>query len=263
MKIIHRYGALAILLSLLPGVARGTSFYAQPFPSTVQETPVIVRGKVGMHYAQWSKDEQGNQRIYTYYELQVSETLKGDAPPQAIMMRELGGEKDGVGLQIAGTAEFQPGEDVVVFLNEKNPEGTFDIHGMMMGKLEVQVDADGDELLRGPSLNLTPGVLHEDSPTPEDPKQKKKWTLSALRQLIQEQKSQQPPSSSKSKASPSPSPVPQPLTEPQDNSSSSAPGLQPSEATESPISRGLLAFFGTIAGVLIGTLTSRFLRRKK
>src|SRR5689334_6400670 len=73
-----------------------TTFYAQPFPETVQQAPIIVRGKTGASYADWSKTGE-NKNIYTYTDLQMTEVLKGKQIGPSILIREMGGQKDGVG----------------------------------------------------------------------------------------------------------------------------------------------------------------------
>lgn len=144
-----------------------TSFYSRPFSETVQEAPVIVRGRVDRSYSDWAKGADGARRIYTFYNVEVTETLKGPEQPATLVMRELGGEKDGVGMQVAGAAHFEPGEDVVTLLSARNSDGTFDVHGLMMAKLDVLKDDAGAEYLSGPALDTT-----------------RKWTLQDLRQLV-------------------------------------------------------------------------------
>ncbi|MGK5083222.1 hypothetical protein WDW37_07930 [Bdellovibrionota bacterium FG-1] len=167
--------------------AWATSFYERPFGETVQDAPVIVRGKVTTTFTDWGRGDDGNKRIYTFWEFQPQEVLKGAGitPNQVLRMREMGGEKDGVGMQVAGSAHFVPGEDVVVFLSEKNTEGSHDIWGMMMGKYNLKKDKNGTEYLVGAGINsLTAPRISDGEEGQDDPKNAKKWTLEALRQLI-------------------------------------------------------------------------------
>ena len=76
-----------------------------------------------MSYPEWGKDSRGTKRIYTFTELQTSEVFKGNASSPSMVIREMGGEKDGVGLNIPGTSRYDRGEDVVVFLRDKNEDG--------------------------------------------------------------------------------------------------------------------------------------------
>ncbi|MCM2279682.1 MAG: hypothetical protein NDJ89_16530, partial [Oligoflexia bacterium] len=137
---------------------------------TVADAPVIVRGRIASSYVEWGKGDDGNRRIYTYYELQPEEVLKGKVAGGALLFRELGGEKDGRGMEVSGASHFEPGEEVVVMLGERNDEGNHDIRGLMMGKLNVRSNGSGKEILEGPALGGS----------------KAEWTLQGLRQLVQE-----------------------------------------------------------------------------
>lgn len=194
------------LLMALPQICGATSFYPQPFPDVVKHTPVIVRGTIGNKTMDWGKDQDSSKQIYTYYELEVNEVLKGSPHGKTITIREIGGEKDGVGLQVAGTAQFTKGEDVVVLANEKNSEGNYGVQGLMMGKLNVQTDADGKEILTGPALTNQEGqgIYDENTPSGQAGLNQKKWTLKALKELIQTQAN---PSTSKQALSQTPMPM--------------------------------------------------------
>lgn len=158
-----------------------TSFIEQPFPDTVQEAPIIVRGKVGKTSANWGKGADGGKRIYTFNDLDVQEVFKGHLDTRSIVIRELGGEKDGIGMQVAGTSYFEPGEDVVVLLSERNSENSYEVRGLMMGKYNLKTDASGKEYLVGP------GIPSSDT---------HQWTLEALREVIQTQANPPAPSPS-------------------------------------------------------------------
>jgi len=234
--------ALALLSGflLLPRPGAATTFFERPFPDTVQEVPIIVRGIVGNSYSNWAANEDGGRRIYTFYDLQVSERLKGTVESKTLLMREIGGEKDGIGMQVAGSAHFDRGEDVVVMLSARNSDGSYDIRGMMMGKFNIEKDEDGKEVLVGGGLSGGHGGHHDDSvrhveghddsgATP-----KPKWTIESLRQLIQTQERQ-------ARQNPSPLPslrrVPDPSPTEQISTDSPAPQLQNSPAEETTVSQ--------------------------
>lgn len=79
---------LFLLLNAISTYA--TSFAPQAFSTTVQQAPVIIRGKIGMTYTDWGEDESGTRRIYTYYELEVTEPIKGQLNSSTLVFRELG-----------------------------------------------------------------------------------------------------------------------------------------------------------------------------
>lgn len=181
-------------------IAQATTFFEQPFPETVEQAPNIVRGRVGMSYSNWAVGSDGTRRIYTYTELLLDETLKGNPSGKTIVIRELGGEKDGVGMRIAGSAQFDRGEEVVVLLNDAGSDGSFDVNGMMMGKYNIERDTNGVEYLVGAGIKETIGEAPESNPEGNHDKHdhndtgsEKKWTLEAFKQLIQKQaKNRQP-----------------------------------------------------------------------
>lgn len=177
------------------GTLWATTFLQRPFPQTVEDAPRIARGKILSKDARWWEGPDGSRRIYTYYEFEISEPLKGDFQVgQSITFREIGGEKDGVGFQIIGAANFQSGDDVVVLLSE--PQGSpefYEIRGLMMGRLGVRKDPDsGEEILEGPAISgdTHPHIreakerhTHEASLAQAS----EKWTLKRLRSLLREQ----------------------------------------------------------------------------
>jgi hypothetical protein len=259
------FTAAALLLLFVPS-AHATTFLDVPFPDAVKDAPVIVHGQVGASAADWSKDGNGSRRIYTFYDVDVSEVLKGDAPTGHIQMREMGGVKDGVGLQVAGASTYQPGEDVVVFLGERNSDGSFDVRGMMMGKYNVVKDANGQAYLSGPGVN--PILAHGHTFHPEDnagsrndTQPAKKWTLEDLRQVIRDQGSAPQGARNTEASAPvhSPAATPPPATPVMEQT---APPLQPSSTQEPPKddrgAPGLLTWLG-LAWVLGVALLGAFL----
>jgi hypothetical protein len=119
------------------------------------------------------------RRLYTFYNVEVSEVLKGPATGPTLIMREMGGEKDGGGMEVAGAAHFQVGEDVVTLLSLPNSDGIYDVHGLMMGKMDVAKNDSGEEFLQGPALELN---IHDENDVGQHSSQT--WTLQNLRKLI-------------------------------------------------------------------------------
>jgi hypothetical protein len=222
------------LAGALPGAA--TTFIEQPFPNLVQDAENIVRGKTGSSHADYAQSEDGAKRIYTFYELRVQEIFKGSVSGSTVLMRELGGEKDGRGMQVPGSAHFQSDEDVVVFLGPRNGDGSHDLRGMMMAKFNLKRDDDGREYLVGPGISSGAGrIVHpEDAAAGQGDTGVKKWTLEALRELVRAQGQAPdvktpPPASSPTPRMQSPA-APAPSAPPAD--SLAAPQLQPPSPEE-------------------------------
>ncbi|MEK6578401.1 MAG: hypothetical protein AABZ55_04170 [Bdellovibrionota bacterium] len=263
---------LAALLACSQALA--TSFYQRPFSETVQDAPQIARGHIGMTYVDWARSPDGTKRLFTYYELTIDEIIKGTISSKSIQMRELGGEKDGIGMQVAGTAKFTRGEDVVVFLGDKNLDSSYDVRGMMMGKYNINIDEKGQETLVGPGLTAPSGsgIVHDDGHAPgqDDTQVQTTWTMEALRQLVRDQGGGKKPSESGVVSSKIPGLK---VTPPKDQGGvnrsppGAAPGLQPTIVEErNPPQSGLLnaftlALIGT--GIFLAWLFFRLLRNKK
>ncbi len=160
-----------IAFFLFSAQAHSTSFDPQPFPDQVEEAPILARGQIGNHFVQWVEEKDQTRRIYTYYEFQVTEVFKGHLP-DGVKIREIGGIKDGEGMEISGTAKFDQGEDVILTLGSENTDGSYSLRGMIMGKFNLSKNETGQEIIVGAGLN-------ENEP----------WRLDSLRKLIRTQES--------------------------------------------------------------------------
>ncbi len=239
--------AWASLILLAPYAARATTFIDRPFPESVKDAPAIVRGLVGKSHAEWASGDDKNQRIYTYYEIAVSEAIKGDVERGPLQIRVMGGEKDGVGMQVSGSPQFSAAEEVVVFLGARNQDRSRDLWGLMMGKFQVIRDPEGKDRLEGPGLGQG------------DSRTQSKWTLASLRKVVAEQDGvREIPVVSKTIAPPA-SPAPE------------APQLQPSPIEGSPvpdaaanpgIPSGIQLLLGCMLGVA-GFLLARWILSSK
>lgn len=191
-----RFRFLILSLALSIPSAFSTSFYERPFPETLKNSSIMARGRIGKSTVDWSTLSDGSKHIFTFTELEVTEVLKGNLKPGLIRMREMGGDKDGVGMVISGTAEFTKGEEVVVFLAEPAPgtnDSSYPLQGMMMGKFTIEKGEDGKEYLRGPALgaSVQPALRGEHAGHDHGGSgPHTQWSLDAVRELIQQQASE-------------------------------------------------------------------------
>ena len=232
-----------VMAALFSSLAHATMFMSVPLPDLVKGAPVIVRGIIGASHPDWVLDPNGGKRIFTFYAFQVEEALKGDIQGGSIQIRELGGEKEGVGMRISGTAEFSPGEDVVVMLGPKNRDGSYDVRGLSSGKFNLEKQPDGRECLSGIALGPESNDEHGHSG------EKCSWDIASLRKIVREQSD-----TPTAKVSPSPLAPRSSLQTGQTGSnqpSSPAPGLQPSPQNEVGTSaRGQLWIVVLVLGLL-------------
>jgi hypothetical protein len=240
------------ILIVFATAAFATEFVPSSLPSQVAQVPIIVRGTIGMSYSDWGSHEGGGRGIFTFYQLQPSEVLKGQVASGAtILFREIGGEKDGMGEEVPGAAQFTRGEDVVVMLGPQNSDGSYDLRGLSSGKFNIVREEDGSESLTSVALSPPP---HEG-----------KWTIADLKKAVRDQAASPSPSASETRVKPAATLSPASSITPQ----VPAPQLQTSAAERSgakghdSILFDALIAFGLIAIGFIGMRIRKAGRPKK
>ena len=196
------------LFALVLGIAQATSFAPREFTETVADAPYIVRGKIGTSSALWAVGGDGVKRIYTYTELAVDEVLRGDISKKTIQVREMGGEKDGIGMDVPGSARFDTGEEVVLFLMPANSDSSYDVKGLMMSKLNVKKDKNGQEYLDGPAIQAQPGKILHDHDAEHLANERPTWSYASFKALVAEQKTTPQGGNSSSQSVKNPIPTP-------------------------------------------------------
>lgn len=94
----------------------------------------IVEGRATNSWTEWNAQHTA---IYTYTQFRVSRTLKGQAG-QTVVVRQRGGEKDGLRQVLFGVRHFQVGEDAVLFLQPVSERaGTMEVVDLMQGNFQV------------------------------------------------------------------------------------------------------------------------------
>jgi hypothetical protein len=132
---------LLVLAALLP--ASATTLEKLSVDQLVQRSTAIVRGRV----LDSSAGMKGRV-IYTFYKVQVTDTLKGTAG-KYIEVAVPGGAYNGLRQTIPGAPKPATGTDYVFFLWQ-GPSGTNHILGLSQGLFDVKIGADGQViLLRG------------------------------------------------------------------------------------------------------------------
>ena len=122
-----------------------TTFANRPLGEVLKETPIIVRGKTGQSHSEW--DKTGRKSLYTYTDFYVTDTIKGNVPNPRITLRQPGGEKDGIEMNVPGTAHFPSDEEIVVLLSNKiEADDSYDVPGFATGKYQLVV-IDGETYL--------------------------------------------------------------------------------------------------------------------
>lgn len=124
--------------SVLPSVAadpaRATEVPTFPLRALALEADAVLRGDV---IEEESVFDAERHRIYTLSHVLVREVLRGGARPgDVIVVKQMGGEVEGLRQVLAGTAPLFPGDEVVVFART---DGAFHyLVGMAQGVWHVR-----------------------------------------------------------------------------------------------------------------------------
>lgn len=170
-------GALALVF--VAHTAGATSLLYRDVPGLTRDADLIVRGKVVRQESRWTGDKR---RIITDVELEVSETLKGNARSR-VLIRQPGGVVGDIGQKVAAVATFSRGEDVVVFL-ERRGDDSFVVSGMAQGKYRIERSTDGRSVFALPDPAAGDARIVDPMTREEVHTERKTWALDALREEI-------------------------------------------------------------------------------
>ncbi len=154
MTFLRRAPCLLAVLLCAPAFA--TTLVALDVEGLTRLSDVVVRAQVLESQARVTKD---GARIVTDTELEVLEALKG-APARRLVAMQPGGVVGEIGQKVDATARFEPGEEVVVFLERRGDRYT--VAGMLQGKWRVERSSgravarpqtDGDALYLDPATH--------------------------------------------------------------------------------------------------------------
>lgn len=104
------------------------------------ESELIVRARVTSSHCDWANEAQKN--IYTFADLEVIETLKGEKVDK-ITVRQLGGQIGDWGMIVSGTPYLQKDDEAIFFLVRNGD--FFEIHSIALGLFRIFKDDSGNE----------------------------------------------------------------------------------------------------------------------
>jgi hypothetical protein len=123
-----------LALALMALTASATTVIAETIEEMAVRAPIIVRVKARQSQAAWS---EGNHRIWTWTEVEVTERIKGSTPA-TVLVKQPGGEVGKIGQGVSGVAQFTQGEDCVLFLEPSTDEaGTYVVRALAAGKISI------------------------------------------------------------------------------------------------------------------------------
>lgn len=151
-----------VTLLCFAAVAHATIMLKLDLKTLTERADRVVLGTVERTTSRWTKDKSA---IYTEAEVRVTKSYKGDVKPgDVIVVRREGGSVDGIGMRVYGAATFQPGEETVLFVEQR--AGATWVVGMAQGKLHVSTDASGRKQV---AADLS-GVQFTTRAAPETPR---------------------------------------------------------------------------------------------
>lgn len=102
--------------------------------------------------------------IYTYVTVAIDQVLKGPATPDRIIVKQLGGELDGVGLLVVDQPAFAAGEQVLLYLEVRPRDGTLYTSALWQGKWTLESDGRGSRTaLRQAPADDSAGVIERQT----------------------------------------------------------------------------------------------------
>ena len=143
--------SLLLLVAVIGGLG-GRAAVTTSHPFTLEElTYVADRILIGTVLDTEARFTPDARTIFTHVEIEVDEVLKGPADLQSQEVLVLGGEVAGFGMHAIGSPEFDPGEQVLLFLEELDHGMT--VLGWEQGKFSVEHSPELGQAVarRGPS----------------------------------------------------------------------------------------------------------------
>lgn len=141
-----RMRSILWLLVLAVMTAGATTLEQLALTDMIQQSSAIVRAKVAGTFA-----ANRNGTIYTYYHLQVTESLKSDAP-STLDVAVPGGRLGRVAQSVAGAPELKVGGEYVLFL-WTSKSGLTQIIGLSQGAFDLKTDAAGKLIVARPAIS--------------------------------------------------------------------------------------------------------------
>lgn len=125
---LNKYIKLLILTflitTLLPTISNAL-YIKYSFSDLVKTSDLIVRGNVIKSESHWGSLawDPNSRIIFTNTTVQITEPYKGEADKSEIIIETQGGEIGEIGLMVEDMPQFEPGEEVIVFLTPPDPKG--------------------------------------------------------------------------------------------------------------------------------------------
>ncbi len=134
---------LTLLLVYLPASGAEALMVQLSIEELAEEADSVIIGTVVKSHSQWNNDRTS---IYTTVIVTLENNLKGNPLPDRVTVIVPGGEVDGIMQIVSDTPFFEPGEEVILFLEELPQQillrksfqtKTHSVYGSFQGKKEI------------------------------------------------------------------------------------------------------------------------------
>ena len=116
--------------------ANATVILKMELPELVGRSDVIFVGKVAKIQSHWN---EGRRHIVTDTTFEVEQLVKGKVKLTQVVVRNLGGTVDGLGMWVSGSPTFKLGERAVIFTDQREKHRY--VTGMQQGVYRISLDA--------------------------------------------------------------------------------------------------------------------------
>ena len=146
MRTLRNTAVICIMLitALFACDAYATTMIRQTVGEMSNAADSIIVGKVVKTVSEWNLTRT---TIMTYTTIEVTDEVKGVGSPKTVVIESLGGIVGDIGQNVGGSAEYQVGEEVLVFVDDN--AGRPRTVGMMQGKYDIVTDsATGEKRIK-------------------------------------------------------------------------------------------------------------------
>ena len=161
--------AVTALAFVGTNAALATTVQKLSLQELTKKSDSIVMARVDDATSSW---DANHKEIYSYYTLRVLQPVNGRKGETTITLREIGGTVGNIASIVPGMPSCKKGEEVVVFLTQKDAAGYPWVMGLQQGKYSI-VEKNGAKVVRndlgGTELLSKNGLKIESTTSPDQP----------------------------------------------------------------------------------------------
>jgi hypothetical protein len=146
---VHGVSLCALSVLVLAPALRGATLHGPAdVAALTAASDAVVRGRVAKSTSAWGDGGEKSGLIFTTVLVEAAAFWKGDASSALVAVRVPGGAVGKWDQTVQGTASFEPGEEVVVFLRLLAPArgaapAVYDVERWALGKFTVRAAKSG------------------------------------------------------------------------------------------------------------------------